>query len=145
MKALIQRVSSAKVEIDGKMTTKINRGLLVFVGIEKADTTAHVDKILKRILSYRVFADENNKMNLSVKDIDGDILLISQFTLAADTQSGTRAGFSTAKPPVEAEQLYYYFAQKIQKQHNNFKTGIFGANMQVSLINDGPVTFLLSC
>ena len=97
MKILIQRVSSAKVEVDGQTTGKINQGLLVFIGIEKFDEQAEVDKIIKRLLSYRIFYDDDGKMNLSVKDISGGILLVSQFTLVADTNSGTRPGFSTAK------------------------------------------------
>jgi D-tyrosyl-tRNA(Tyr) deacylase len=145
MKALIQRVTNAQVEVDGQITGKIDQGLLIFIGIEKFDEQTEVDKMIKRLLSYRIFCDSNGKMNLSVKDIDGGVLVISQFTLVADTRSGTRPGFSTAKSPKEAEQLYDYFITQINKTHTNIASGIFGADMQVSLTNDGPVTFLLSC
>ncbi|SMN16922.1 D-tyrosyl-tRNA(Tyr) deacylase (EC 3.6.1.n1) [uncultured Candidatus Thioglobus sp.] len=145
MKALIQRVSSAKVEVDLATVGEINQGLLVFIGIEKNDEKPKIDKIIKRLLSYRVFYDEDDKMNLSVKDVDGGILVVSQFTLAADTNSGTRPGFSTAKPPAEANLLYEYFLIQISQQHGNIQSGEFGADMQVSLTNDGPVTFLLTC
>ena len=144
MKALIQRVSSAQVEVDGQITGQINQGLLVFIGIEKYDELAEADKMIKRLLSYRIFYDDD-KMNRSVTDKKGGVLLVSQFTLAADTKSGTRPGFSTAKSPLEAEALYDYFVQQIQKAHDTVATGIFGADMQVSLTNDGPVTFLLEC
>ena len=145
MKALIQRVTNAKVEVDGEITGEINQGLLVFLGIEKYDEKAEADKMIKRLLSYRVFYDNKGKMNLSVEDIAGDLLIVSQFTLVADTTSGTRPGFSTAKPPVEAESLYNYFLTNMQNAYTNVSSGIFGADMQVSLTNDGPVTFLLSC
>ncbi|HAD99804.1 MAG TPA: D-tyrosyl-tRNA(Tyr) deacylase [Gammaproteobacteria bacterium] len=145
MKALIQRVSRAQVEVNNQITGQIDQGLLVFVGIEKYDEFAEVDKMIKRLLSYRVFYDADDKMNLSVTDVKGGVLLVSQFTLVADTSSGTRPGFSTAKPPVEAEELYDYFVHQIQKAHDTVATGIFGADMQVSLTNDGPVTFLLEC
>jgi D-tyrosyl-tRNA(Tyr) deacylase len=145
MKALIQRVSRAQVEVNNQITGQIDQGLLVFIGVEKYDEFAEVDKMIKRLLSYRVFYDADDKMNLSVTDVKGGILLVSQFTLVADTSSGTRPGFSTAKPPVEAEELYDYFVHQIQKAHDTVATGIFGADMQVSLTNDGPVTFLLEC
>jgi D-tyrosyl-tRNA(Tyr) deacylase len=145
MKALIQRVSRAKVEVDGQITGEISQGLLVFIGIEKNDEQTQMHKMIKKILSYRVFYDADEKMNLSVKDIDGSLLLVSQFTLAADTSSGTRPGFSTAKTPVEAKKLYEYFLSNISQQYPKVQSGIFGADMQVSLTNDGPVTFLLSC
>ena len=145
MKALIQRVSKAKVEVDGQITGEISQGLLVFIGIEKNDKQVQMNKMIKKILSYRVFYDADGKMNLSVKDIDGSLLLVSQFTLAADTSSGTRPGFSTAKIPVEAKKLYEYFLSNISQQYPKVQSGIFGADMQVSLTNDGPVTFLLSC
>jgi D-tyrosyl-tRNA(Tyr) deacylase len=145
MKALIQRVSHSKVEVNNKTIGEINQGLLVFIGIEKNDEKPQIDKIIKRLLSYRVFYDNDKKMNLSVADINGGVLLVSQFTLAADTKSGTRPGFSTAKPPTEAKALYSYFLTQISQQHLIVQSGKFGANMQVSLTNDGPVTFLLSC
>jgi D-tyrosyl-tRNA(Tyr) deacylase len=145
VKALIQRVSRAQVEVNNQITGQIDQGLLVFIGIEKYDEFSEVDKMIKRLLSYRVFYDADDKMNLSVSDVKGGVLLVSQFTLVADTSSGTRPGFSTAKPPVEAEELYDYFVHQMQKTHDTVATGIFGADMQVSLTNDGPVTFLLEC
>ena len=143
MKALLQRVSSSKVEVEGKVVGQINKGLLVFIGIEKQDDTICADKMINKILSYRVFSDSNDKMNLSIRDINGDLLIVSQFTLAAETKSGTRAGFSTAMPPIDAENLYNYFLEKTKSMTTITESGIFGANMKVSLVNDGPVTFLL--
>ncbi len=143
MKALIQRVSSSQVEVEGNVVGKINKGLLVLIGIEKQDIEIDADKMINKVLSYRVFPDENQKMNLSLKDIKGDILVVSQFTLAADTKSGTRAGFSTAMPPNDAENLYNYFVEKIKAFNLKTECGVFGADRSVSLINDGPVTFLL--
>ena len=143
MKALIQRVASSQVEVDGKTVGKIDKGLLVFLGLEKKDNELIADKMMGKIISYRVFPDENQKMNLSLKDIKGDVLIISQFTLAADTKNGTRAGFSTALPPIEAENLYNYFIDKIKESNLKIQSGIFGADMKVSLLNDGPVTFML--
>ena len=143
MKALIQRVASSQVEVDGKTVGKIDKGLLVFLGLEKKDNELIADKMMSKIISYRVFPDENQKMNLSLKDIKGDVLIISQFTLAADTKNGTRAGFSTALPPIEAENLYNYFIDKIKESNLKIQSGIFGADMKVSLLNDGPVTFML--
>ena len=144
MKALIQRVTSSSVEVDGTNVGQINKGLLVFIGIEKLDELSHADKMINKILSYRVFSDENDKMNLSVSDINGDVMLVPQFTLAADTKNGTRAGFSTAMKPLEAENIYDYMVEKF-KTFVNIQSGIFGADMKVSLVNDGPVTFLLEC
>ena len=143
MKALLQRVSTSKVEVEGSVVGQINKGLLVFIGIEKKDDIISSDKMIKKILSYRVFSDSDDKMNLSVGDINGDLLIISQFTLAADTKNGTRAGFSTAMPPTEAENLYNYFLEKTKSMGVIIESGIFGADMKVSLVNDGPVTFLL--
>ena len=143
MKALLQRVSSSKVEVKGRVVGQINKGLLVFIGIEKKDDIISSDKMVKKILSYRVFSDSDDKMNLSVGDINGDLLIVSQFTLAADTKNGTRAGFSTAMPPTEAENLYNYFLEKTKSMATVTESGIFGADMKVSLVNDGPVTFLL--
>ena len=144
MKALIQRVTSSSVEVDGTNVGQINKGLLVFIGIEKLDELSHADKMINKILSYRVFSDANDKMNLSVSDINGDVLLVPQFTLAADTKNGTRASFSTAMKPLEAENIYDYMVEKF-KTFVNIQSGIFGADMKVSLVNDGPVTFLLEC
>ena len=144
MKVLIQRVTSSSVEVDGTNVGQINKGLLVFIGIEKLDELSHADKMINKILSYRVFSDENDKMNLSVIDINGDVMLIPQFTLAADTKNGTRAGFSTAMKPLEAENIYDYMVEKF-KTFVNIQSGVFGADMKVSLVNNGPVTFLLEC
>ena len=143
MKALLQRVSSSKVEVEGKVVGQINKGLLVFLGIEKQDDMICADKMINKILSCRVFSDSDDKMNLSIRDIDGDLLIVSQFTLAADTKNGTRAGFSTAMPPTQAESLYNYFLEKTKSMNTITESGIFGADMKVSLLNDGPVTFLL--
>jgi len=143
MKALLQRVSSSKVEVEGRVVGQINKGLLVFIGIEKKDDTISSDKMVKKILSYRIFSDSDDKMNLSVGDINGDLLIVSQFTLAADTKNGARAGFSTAMPPTEAENLYNYFLEKTKSMFMITESGIFGADMKVSLVNDGPVSFLL--
>ena len=143
MKALIQRVSSSQVKVDGKLVGSVEKGLLVFLGFEKQDTRSMADKMINKIISYRLFSDQNQKMNLSLKDIHGEILIISQFTLAADTKNGTRAGFSTAMPPLDAESLYDYFVESTRSSDLKVETGIFGADMKVSLVNDGPVTFLL--
>jgi len=143
MKALIQRVNSSKVKVAGKSVGSIENGLLVFVGLEKQDTRLIADKMINKIITYRVFPDENQKMNLSLNDIRGELLIIPQFTLAADTKNGTRAGFSTAMPPSEAESLYDYFVDTAKSSNLKIQTGIFGADMKVSLVNDGPVTFLL--
>lgn len=143
MKALIQRVTSSMVEVDDKIVGQIDSGLLVFVGIEKQDDLLNADKMIERIISYRVFSDSDGKMNLNLKDISGSILIVSQFTLAADTKNGTRAGFSTAMPPIQAESIYDYIVEKIKALKIDTQCGIFGADMKVSLVNDGPVTFLL--
>lgn len=143
MLALIQRVTTAKVEIENQIAGEIEAGLVVFLGIEKEDTQEQAGKLLDKILAYRVFSDDEGKMNLSVKDVGGGLLLVSQFTLAADTQRGLRPGFSSAKPPQEAKALYEYFTELAESQHHQVQTGEFAADMQVSLINDGPVTFLL--
>ncbi len=143
MKALLQRVSSAKVEVAGRVVGEIEQGLLVLVGIEPQDGTEKLQKMLKKLLNYRVFADEQGRMNVSVKDIQGGVLLVSQFTLAADTGSGLRPGFSTAAAPEQAERLFAELVAMAKAAHAHIETGEFGANMQVSLTNDGPVTFLL--
>jgi D-tyrosyl-tRNA(Tyr) deacylase len=145
MQVLIQRVTRAKVEVLGQISGVINQGLLVFIGIEKNDEKAQMDKMARRILTYRIFNDRDAKMNLSVRDINGNILVVSQFTLAADTRCGTRPGFSTAKNTAQAEPLYAYFLQQLSAQLPNIQSGVFGADMQVSLTNDGPITFLLKC
>ncbi len=143
MRALIQRVTHAKVEVDGQCIGEIDQGLLVFIGVEKDDRTEDADRLLKKVLAYRVFSDSEDKMNLSVTDVNGGLLLVSQFTLAANTQKGLRPSFSSAAPPQEGEALYNYFVDQAREQHTKVATGRFGADMKVQLLNDGPVTFLL--
>lgn len=144
VKALIQRVSYAAVTVDSQVVGKINAGLLVFVGVEKQDDHTNADKLLEKLLNYRVFSDADGKMNLSLKDTAGGLLLVSQFTLAADTRKGLRPSFSSAAPPAEGERLYHYLCEKAQQQWPETATGRFAADMKVELLNDGPVTFLLS-
>ncbi|NWB97380.1 D-tyrosyl-tRNA(Tyr) deacylase [Pseudomonas gingeri] len=143
MKGLLQRVSGARVEVAGDVVGAIDQGLLVLLAVEPGDTQAHADKLLKKLLNYRVFSDPQGKMNLSLADVGGGLLLVSQFTLAADTQSGLRPSFSTAAPPALAEALFDYVVAQAQRLHGQVATGRFGADMQVHLVNDGPVTFLL--
>lgn len=143
MLALIQRVCSAKVEVENKNVGEIQQGLLVFLGVEKEDVPASADRLLKKIINYRMFADSNGKMNLSVADIQGGLLIVSQFTLAANTNKGLRPSFSSAKSPELAQQLYDYFVEQAEQQHKRVACGQFGADMKVSLVNDGPVTFIL--
>jgi len=143
VRALIQRVTHAKVEVDGQCIGEIDQGLLVFIGVEKDDRTEDADRLLKKVLAYRVFSDSEDKMNLSVADVNGGLLLVSQFTLAANTQKGLRPSFSSAAPPQEGEALYNYFVDQAREQHTKVATGRFGADMKVQLLNDGPVTFLL--
>jgi D-tyrosyl-tRNA(Tyr) deacylase len=143
MIALIQRVSRAEVTVDSRTVGAIARGILALIGVRRGDDTAAADRLLERILTYRIFPDAQGKMNLSLRDIQGDLLLVSQFTLAADTHKGTRAGFSTAAAPEEARRLYEHFLQRARASHESVAAGVFGADMQVSLVNDGPVTFWL--
>jgi D-tyrosyl-tRNA(Tyr) deacylase len=143
MLALIQRVTSASVSVGQEIISEIGPGLLVLLGIEKEDSQAEADRLLKKVLAYRVFADSEGKMNLNVQQTGGGLLVVSQFTLAADTNKGLRPSFSGAKPPGEAELLYGYFLAQARAQHDRVGQGSFGADMQVSLVNDGPVTFLL--
>lgn len=143
MKALIQRVCYAKVEVNQQCVGQINQGLLVFLGVEATDNQEKADKLLQKILNYRIFSDEMGKMNLNLKQIEGELLIVSQFTLVADTDKGLRPSFSKGAPPSLAESLYDYFTATA-KQAITTQTGQFGADMQVSLQNDGPVTFLLS-
>ncbi|GAA6151741.1 D-aminoacyl-tRNA deacylase [Pseudoteredinibacter isoporae] len=144
MKGLIQRVRHANVVIDGEEVGAIEQGILLLLGIEKHDTEEQADKLLDKLLKYRIFSDAEERMNLSVSDIEGGVLAISQFTLAAETKKGLRPGFSTAKPPAEAEVLYDYFVQRLRDKHQGkVASGQFGADMKVSLCNDGPVTFML--
>ncbi len=143
MKVLIQRVAHASVSVDGDILGEIDRGILILVGIEKHDTPDTLKRMATKILAYRIFPDEDGKMNLSVSDINGGILSISQFTLAANTKKGLRPSFSSAAPPAEAECIYTDLVQTLCEQHDQVKDGRFGADMKVSLLNDGPVTFLL--
>jgi D-tyrosyl-tRNA(Tyr) deacylase len=141
MIGLLQRVDGAAVEVDGHEVARIGQGLLVLVGVERGDDEATADRLLERLASYRVFADPDGRMNLSVSDTGGGLLLVPQFTLAADTSQGLRPGFSRAAPPGEAERLFGYLAKRAEKRHSGAQTGRFGAHMRVSLVNDGPVTF----
>ena len=143
MQALIQRVSHASVTIGGNTTATIGRGLLLLLGIEKTDNKAVAEKTLQRVLDYRVFSDPEGKMNLSLRDIAGELLVVSQFTLAANTKKGLRPSFTSAASPDHAEALYNYFTECAKSIHNHTQCGIFAADMQVSLCNDGPVTFSL--
>lgn len=143
MRVLIQRVSEAQVRVDQQLVGAINRGLLLLVAIEPHDTPTLIERMRDKVLAYRVFPDNNGKMNLSVRDIGGGVLAVSQFTLGADTRKGLRPGFSKAADPVLARTLFDTFVQSLQAMHQPVATGTFGADMQVSLINDGPVTFLL--
>lgn len=143
MIGLIQRVSEASVKVEGIIAGQIGRGLLVLVGIEKQDDEATAKRLLERILSYRVFPDVDGKMNLSLADIGGELLLVSQFTLVADTHKGTRPSFSSAAPPEQGKALFERFVQMARERHNKVECGVFGADMKVSLVNDGPVTFWL--
>lgn len=145
MKALIQRVKKAQVDVDGTTIGQIKQGVLVFVGIEKTDTEDKAQKLLKKIINYRIFSDADDKMNLSVQDISGELLLVSQFTLVANTQKGLRPSFSSAASPQISKELYGYFVEQAKTTKLNIQTGEFAANMQISLINDGPVTFNLQC
>lgn len=144
MKALLQRVSQAEVRIQDKIVGNIQQGMLIFLGIEQMDTFSDADKLLQKILCYRLFSDENNKMNLNVQQVHGGLLIVSQFTLVADTNKGLRPSFSVAATPEQGEALYDHFIERAKKLHAPVATGKFGADMQVHLINNGPVTFLLS-
>jgi D-tyrosyl-tRNA(Tyr) deacylase len=143
MIALIQRVSEAKVVVDGATIGAINAGLMVLLCAERGDTEKQADSLLKKLLAYRVFADDADKMNRSITDINGGLLIVPQFTLAADTNSGTRPSFTPAAPPELGRELFAYFVRAAKARHTQVETGEFGANMQVSLTNDGPVTFWL--
>lgn len=143
MKVLLQRVTQASVVIDGQPVGVIGQGLLLLVGIEKQDATEQVERMATKLLGYRVFSDAADKMNLNVTDIGGDILVVSQFTLAANTHKGRRPSFSSAAQPVAAAALCEQLIERLRQSSLRVESGRFGANMQVSLINDGPVTFLL--
>lgn len=143
MKALIQRVRQARVEVAGEVVGAIDQGLLALIGVEQGDDPARVDKLLHKLLNYRVFADDAGRMNRSLQDVGGGLLLVSQFTLVADTRSGLRPSFSSGASPAEGEALYDYLLGQARAQHAPVACGRFGADMQVFLQNDGPVTFLL--
>ena len=143
MKALVQRVRQASVTIEEKLYSKIGQGLLVLLGVEKGDTEKEAEWIAKKISALRIFEDEAGKMNRSVRDINGSLLVVSQFTLAGDTSRGNRPGFEHAALPDEAKKLYEFTVQKLREQNIPTETGVFQADMQVMLINDGPVTFML--
>lgn len=141
MIGLLQRVDGASVEVGGRAIARIGKGLLVLVGVERGDDEGTADRLLERLASYRVFADDAGRMNLSVTDAGGGLLLVPQFTLAADTAKGLRPGFSRAAEPAQAGRLFGYMAKRAEKRLPGAQTGLFGAHMRVSLVNDGPVTF----
>lgn len=143
MLGLIQRVTAASVRVNNEIVGEIQQGMLLLLGIQKSDTEETANKLIDKILAYRIFADADNKMNCNVRQIDGGILVVSQFTLAADTKKGLRPSFSSAAPPAQAQELYNYFVMQLRGKHEQVATGIFAADMQVSLVNDGPVTFML--
>lgn len=144
MKLVVQRVNKAQVEVDGKIVGKINKGFMVLCGITHEDTEKEADVLARKLCNLRVFEDENEKMNLSIKDVGGELLIISQFTLYADSMSsGNRPSFIAAARPEKAEPLYEYFLKKCEEDGVHVEKGIFGADMQVSLVNDGPVTIIL--
>ena len=143
MRALIQRVNWSRLLIAGEVHAEIGPGLLAFIGMEKDDDSAAVDKLLHKVLSYRVFADAEGKMNLGLKDVGGELLLVSQFTLAASTSKGLRPSFSSAMPPSQAEILYGELLAKARVGYDKVQSGVFAADMQIALENNGPVTFML--
>lgn len=143
MIGLLQRVTGARVEVAGQVVGAIERGLLVLVGVERGDTEAQADRLLERLLGYRVFADEDDKMNLSLQQLAGGLLLVPQFTLPADTRKGTRPSFTPAATPDEGRRLFDYLVSRARASHPLVATGSFGADMMVALTNDGPVTFWL--
>jgi len=144
MIALIQRVSEARVVVGGEVVGAIGRGLLALVAVEQGDTAARADRLLERVLGYRVFPDGEGRMNLGLSDIGGGLLLVSQFTLAADTRKGMRPSFSSAAPPDEGRRLFDHLVERARTAHAPVATGRFAADMQVALVNDGPVTFWLT-
>ncbi|MEP6389832.1 MAG: D-aminoacyl-tRNA deacylase [Halioglobus sp.] len=143
MKALLQRVRQASVRVDGDIVGEIGQGLLVLLGLDKNDSPELGERMLDKILAYRLFADDSSRMNRSVADIGGGVLLVSQFTLSADTRKGLRPSFSSALPPAEAQRLYETMLTSLKGKHAPVAAGSFGADMEVALVNDGPVTFLL--
>lgn len=143
MIGLIQRVTEARVEVDNRTVAQIERGILALIGVEKQDNPATARRLAQRIIQYRIFPDADGKMNLSLQDTGGELLLVPQFTLPADTRKGNRPSFSSAAPPETGQRLFLELADLTRETHGQVQTGVFGANMQVSLTNDGPVTFWL--
>lgn len=143
MIGLLQRVLNASVVVKGECVGAIQQGLLVLVGVERNDTKNQADRLLERLLAYRVFADADGKMNCSLRDIRGELLLVPQFTLPADTGKGNRPSFTPAAAPAQGESLFEYFVERAKANFGSVQSGVFGANMQVALVNDGPVTFWL--
>lgn len=143
MLTLLQRVRYAKVEVNSQIVGAINQGLLAFIGVEKEDTERQADRLLERLLGYRIFSDQDDKMNLSVTNIKGGLLLVPQFTLAADTRKGMRPSFTPAAEPEMGKKLFTYLLTQAQQQYHTVASGIFGADMQITLCNDGPVTIML--
>ena len=144
MKIVVQRVKNAKVEVEGKVVSKIDKGFLVLLGVTHNDTEEQADYLAKKLCGLRVFTDENDKMNLSLKDVGGELLIVSQFTLYADCSQGNRPSFINAAKPDKAEKLYEYFCNQCNQKYNiKVEKGIFGADMKVSLLNDGPVTIII--
>ncbi len=143
MRGLIQRVARASVEVDGEVVGAIDQGILLLLGVERGDDAGTVQRLLDKVLSYRIFPDPDGKMNLSLRDVRGGLLIVSQFTLAADTQKGLRPSFSRAAEPQLGRQLYDLFLTRARESHPVVQAGRFGADMQVSLVNEGPVTFVL--
>lgn len=144
MLALLQRVTYAKVEVDDQIIGAIENGILVFLAIEPGDTEEMANRLVERVLGYRIFSDQNDRMNLSVVDVSGGLLVVPQFTLAADTRKGMRPSFTSAADPLLGKELFDYFVGKVKSHYHRVAIGVFGANMKISLCNDGPVTFLLS-
>lgn len=145
MRAVIQRVESASVSVDGRVVGKIGGGFLVLFGVGAEDTERDCEKLSQKLINLRIFADENGKTNLSIKDVGGELLIISQFTLYADCRKGNRPSFINAKEPVEAERLYEFFCDLCRREVPTVERGIFGADMRVELVNDGPFTIVLEC
>lgn len=143
MIGLIQRVNQASVEIEQRKVASIDQGILLLLGIEREDNGLNLDKLLRKILNYRIFNDDNGRMNLSITDIQAELLIVSQFTLVADTAKGNRPGFSRGPTPEHGKVMFTEFVNKATEQHKQVSAGVFGADMKISLINDGPVTFWL--
>ena len=143
MRLVVQRVDNASVTIENELFSSIGQGYLILFGAEKGDTKAQADWLANKVSVLRCFSDENGKMNLSIKDINGEMLIVSQFTLAGDVKKGTRPSFDRAMPPTQANEMYEYFISKVKEQNIPVKTGVFGAHMEVKLLNNGPVTFVI--